>query len=279
MKRKIICISIVSMFLLMSFGYISIPAKKIQNNQNGLPDIEINYLYCWRNSKLDIISIEGEIENIGEYYVHETNIKVDVTFFAENSEEPFFITIVPYPYDGRGSSIWMNGEKIYFYGICRFQPSSITAHVDYSNNIIESNEDNNCFNKEVTEEILISGNVYYIDGGIEKPVYPANANYKITEFNRIYSGLDKLGNYIISIPPKEPLDQAHRYTIGIGGTYKCKYQEKTTEEYLLPEDSTTLDFVLEKKARSKNQLPLDFINKLLTNFPLLQHILSLPASQ
>ena len=240
-----------------SFNLTDIENKIIISN--NLPDLNIIGLKSWWGyTNTTGIFVDFDIINNGENYHSLTPIESNLTFFADDNNTPFGYIIQKPLFDPYS---WYNGEILggnNFFDIDE-KPDYITVEVDFTNNVTESNENNNNQTIYVEFGIQISGMIYKkvndelirIDEIVELNQYN-DTSLSDVGFRHFWS--NENSEFNISLCPNEPLDEFHVYDIKAFFPYENIRIVKKTEP-LKAGDNVTLDIILDGNPPSTPNNP------------------------
>jgi len=127
---------------------------------NNLSDLVFIELHAWWGSlNTTGIFIEYGVNNSGDTYQSTISIESNLSFFADDNNVSFgYITQTPLFYPSK----WYKGEILggsHFFEMDE-KPTVITAKIDFTNSIPETNETNNNLTIPVPHGVMISGTVY-----------------------------------------------------------------------------------------------------------------------
>jgi hypothetical protein len=226
----------------------SVTKKGVLTYINNLPDLVFIELHAWWGSlNTTGIFIDYGVNNSGDTYHSTISIESNLSFFANDNNVSFgYITQTPLFYPSK----WYKGEIL---GGCHFfemdeKPTIITAKIDFTNSIPETNETNNNLTIPVPHGVMISGTVYKKENS---EIIPFEGVINLNQYNkdslsdfgyRNYRS-DANGHYNMSLYPKEPLGETHIYDIMasnnsmnlkiIGESHPVKAGENTTVDFII----------------------------------------------
>lgn len=270
MKKKLITIGIIGMFLLPNLASISavkiktgtfkkssVTNSDITLHGNG-PDLVIIDLISWYASTQNWIYFFFNVTNKGSIWRGDEAIAYYHAFYADENPDPFTVEPNLFPI-----KIWPCGfihTYLYGFNLSHYldeSPKNVTVETDYTNEIHESNEHNNKCTVPVLPDVTISGTVYAIQNGEKTPLNGISLGDPRLVREFLWPWLDSLimplaytnetGHYRLSVPAKKPFNETHRYTIETED-WEEKYEEQTNMTVPIKTgDNTTLDFTLNKK--------------------------------
>jgi len=224
--------------------YLKNPNEDVQLTINeSKPDLKITeYRTAWGFNEFYYNDygtfIYISIINVGSTYYSDKEIEVVVAFFANDETTPFATLIVHPIFD---PYTWQTFHVLTYawFFLQSNEPGTITAKVDYTNIMDESNEGNNEETCPVPPVITIEGTVYRKVAGGQVVCKGA----EITAERG--SETDERGHYSVGVIPKTPFDLPDSYLVMASwGNY---IQVKKWSKPALPGKRTTLDFVLWKQ--------------------------------
>lgn len=205
---------------------ISANSQKINENQNtidkkmiqNLPDLRFLDLKAWwGETNTTGIFVDYDVINNGSTYYSNIPIISNLSFYIYDNNSLFgYINQTPLFYP----SIWYESEILggnNFFEMSK-KPDKITVIIDFENQIIESNENNNNKTILVYNGITVKGEIKKNESG---ELIPINQIIELNEFNNTSLSTfgyrhflsDENGTYQISICPKEPLNMPQEYYI------------------------------------------------------------------
>jgi len=236
----------------------------------GKPDLKITeYRAAWGFNEFYYndygVFIYISIKNIGLSYHSDNEIEVVVAFFADDETTPLDTLIVAPMFDPYN---WQTFHVLTYavFFLRSNGPATLTAKVDYTNIIDESNEDNNEETCPVQPVITIEGTVYRkVTGG-----------QVVCKGAHVYaergSETDERGHYSVGVIPKAPFNLPDRYLVmAFWGDYR---PAKKWSSPALPGERTKLDFVLWKQKDRAIDTPfLNFLEDHPNMFSMFQKLL------
>jgi len=193
-------------------------------------DLSINnfraaFGYCWYayecNGVFTILDISRDVMCPDKDY--------RIAFFADDETEPFAMLKV---------SITTSGISYFFPR--EEELESVRVNIDYYNDIIETNENNNEQESQITPVITVEGYVEVEFLGNVEPV----SDLRIGSIQRTVLTNHK-GYYNLGVIAKSPNTNPHTYTIYSRESYLGKNILKVTNP-VLPGDTTPLNFLISK---------------------------------
>jgi hypothetical protein len=139
------------------------------------------------------------------------------------------------------------------------KPNIITAKVDFTNLIPESDENNNNCTISVLLGVTISGSIYKKENNeiipyeeiIELSQYDEDS---LSDFGYRHYRSNEKGQYNMSLYPKEPLDESHTYDVMACITNMSMRMIKKSYSVKVGEN-TTLDFIIDGLPPNKPNTP------------------------
>jgi len=279
-KSKIIVCSIIFFLFLSVFSPILNANSNLNNKKSkeasdidlNLPDlIFLSIKSWWGYTNTSGIFVDYDIINRGDNYSSLLPIESNLTFFSNGNNTPFgYIIQKPllHPHS------WYRGEILggnFFFDMDE-KPDNITVIIDYTNLIIESDENNNNITANVENGIQLSGKIYK---KIDEEFYLLNDTVEFNQFNETslndfgfrHFWSNEYGEYNMSLCPKDPIDDYHIY--GIKACFLS--QNIILIKNTLPVKSgenITLDFIFEGNPPQKPINPIgskiSFVNRNVT---------------
>ena len=216
-----------------------ISKKEIIITNDGYPDFVFDEFrvawgyngYYYNQNGTFLIFI---VNNSGDNYYNESNIKLKIGFFADNNSEAYGITELTPFIDPKN---WLSGQTIktsYFFPL-ENKPELVTAKIDFINDVIESDEGNNNLTKTVPMSITIEGYVYE---KVNSDLIPIKNVYITTERG---SKTNESGFYSVGVIPREPINEPDRFFVH-AHKQGLPFAEKTTDPAYAG-DKIKLDFI------------------------------------
>lgn len=239
--------SAISMIITKESASIQNREKEIISGTLNTPDIVIYDTCCWLNPLKNQVRFIGSLMNNGTVY-NMRNKHFHVAFFAENNQNPFDIITIPTFFD---LGLWYNKEIETFYvDYPSTMVNFLRVSIDYYNDLIESNEDNNIAVVPVGPSLMVTG---VVSGKNNQLLQNISIVSYVLDYDTQAIGpqtyTDEQGFYQLSIPAKKPFDEPHSYTIIADGFEGYQDQKRTIDD-VVAGSYLSVDFTLEKKVRS-----------------------------